>query len=96
MLPEWMNYAHAEQQAAVLVRNLENVDLGWGELIATAQTILSYYQEFPLDKAHLLYDEKQALHLIAAARILDSASQQIVDIPADHKYGPCDVCFGGF
>lgn len=85
MLPSWLNYNFAEQQAAILTRGLNNGEVSWGQLIATAETILSYYQELHLSDANVLYNQELAAPLIAAARILDSASQPTTDIPSEHK-----------
>jgi hypothetical protein len=46
---------------------------------------MGFYQEFPLDGLRSLYEEGNALSLIAAARILDAASQSHVDIKEDER-----------
>jgi helicase len=68
----------------------------WGELIAAAQAVIDHYEEFPAADIRSLYEEKSAIPLIAAARILDSASKA-ADIPdADrHKLAiAATVAFG--
>src|ERR1051325_6110277 len=75
MLPIWLDYKNSENTAAVMFRGLRGLSASWGELVATAQTVLSYYQDIPLPETESLYDEENALPLIAASRILDAASQ---------------------
>jgi helicase len=84
-LPDGLDYHYAEQQAVSLMRGLSNVETGWGELIAIAETIMSCYQEFPVNQTHFLYKHETALPLISAARIFDSASQPVTDIASEHK-----------
>lgn len=75
MLPSWLDYSFSENIAASMFRGLRGPVASWGELIAAAQAILSYYQDVPGSQTESLYDEQEALPLIAAARILDAASQ---------------------
>jgi len=82
MLPEWLNVAADENAAAAKVRQLRARAVSWGELIAGAQSIIGVYQDYPVKKIFELYNEEEALDLIAAARIMDSASQ------ADEIEGP--------
>jgi hypothetical protein len=74
MLPEWLDAAANENAAAAKLRHLRGRDGAWGELIAAAQAIIGVYQDFP-GNVSTLYDENAAIDLIAAARIMDSASQ---------------------
>jgi hypothetical protein len=85
MLPEWLNIAACENAAAVKVRELRGRDGVWGELIAAAQTVIDHYEDFSASEVHSLYDEKNAIPLIGAARILDSASQA-TEIPDDDRH----------
>ena len=74
-LPGWLNPALSENTAAAMLRNLEGLSSSWGQLIASAQAIVTIFQDFPLDRADALDQEEHARPLVAAARILDSASQ---------------------
>src|SRR5437764_416402 len=86
MFPEWLDPALSENTAAAMLRGLNSLTANWGELIATAQTILGYYQEIPLDRVHTLYDDASAQALTAAARILDTASQSLTELPEEHRH----------
>ena len=68
-----------------MLRGLNSLSANWGELIASAQTIMGYYQEMPLDRVSSLYDEANAQALTAAARILDTASQSSTELPEEHR-----------
>jgi helicase len=87
LLPDWINYRQSENTAAALARGLVQRPASWGELIATAQAIIGFYQE---DEAWaqgttVLYDEQAALPLIAAARVLDSAARETTDLPENER-----------
>ena len=86
-LPEWLDVAASENMAARLFRNLRGPVTNWGELIAAAQVTVSHYQEYPFDRAKELYDESDALPLVAAARILDSAARKPSGIAAEERAG---------
>lgn len=76
MLPEWLDYAFGENVAASMFRGLQGRTASWGELIATAQTVVGYYQDdLSSDTITSYYDQQNILPLIAASRILDTASQ---------------------
>ncbi len=76
MLPDWLDYSFSENAATAMFRGLRGLTANWGELIATAQTVMSIYQDNLASEAvERLYDEKHAQPLIAASRILDTASQ---------------------
>src|SRR5262245_27272787 len=80
MLPDWLDVPGNENAAAAKVRYLRGQSETWGDLIAGAQATIGFYQDYPLDKVRALYDEGTAVPLIAAARILDPASQSATDI----------------
>lgn len=73
--------------AARLFRSLKGPVTNWGELIAAAQVTVSHYQEYPFHRARELYNERDALPLIAAARILDCAARESSDIPREERAG---------
>ena len=72
--PEWPNYVFSEKTTMSLVRGLRGMSGEWGKFIATAQAVIGYFQDVPRNDAARLYDEDKVLPLIAASRILDSAS----------------------
>lgn len=80
--PAWLQFAEDENTAAAMVRRVARLPKEWGELIAAAQTIVSYEQDRgePSAIAPLRYAEDEALPLTASARILDSASQRSVGL----------------
>lgn len=80
MLPDWLDVPGNENAAAAKVRQLRGGSGTWGELIAGAQATIGFYQDYPVENIRALYDEETAVPLIAAARILDSASQSATDI----------------
>ncbi len=59
----------------------------WGELIASAQAVMGEFQDRLDDAPEQLHDEQEALSLIAAARILDAASQPPAGLPEAHRGG---------
>jgi helicase len=71
---QFTELAFAENSAARILRGLRDGHVGWGELLARAQQAIGIFQEFPLQRARELLTEQNALSLIAAARILDTAS----------------------
>jgi len=75
MLPEWLDIAASENTAAAKVRDLRGREGVWGELIAAAQAVIDSYEDFPIAEIRSLYEEKAAVPLIGAARILDAASK---------------------
>ncbi len=75
LVPEWLDYASDEHKAVAMFRGLQGLSGNWGELIATAQTVMSYYSDMTWDSVDELYDERRVVPLIAAAHILDTASQ---------------------
>jgi hypothetical protein len=84
MLPDWLDIATCEHAAAAKMRVLQGRDGVWGELIASAQAVIDHFEDFTPEQAQLLYEEKAAIPLIGAARILDAASQS-TDVPSDHR-----------
>jgi helicase len=76
MLPEWLDYAFGENIAASMFRGLQGRTASWGELVATAQAVIGYYQDdLTPETINSFYEQERVLPLIAASRILDSASQ---------------------
>jgi len=87
LLPQWLDYALSENTAAAMLRGLQGLSARWGELIATAQAVMGVYQDLPMSHIESLYDEHNILPLIAASRILDTASHASADLPeADRQY----------
>lgn len=84
-LPQWFDYALSENTAAAMLRGLGRLSASWGELIAAAQAVMGLYQDLPSDSAEQLYDEHNALPLIAASRILDAASQRPSALPDEER-----------
>jgi hypothetical protein len=77
-LPQWLDYAFSEHAATAMLRNLSSpLNTSWNELIASAQAVMSVFQEKSEDVTWY-YDEQNANPLVAAARILDSASRAIM------------------
>ena len=78
-----LDYITSERAAAGMARGLDRPQGSWGELIATAQAIVGLFQEYtpgidgPLS---IFYNQESIAPLIAAARILDSASQPMSGI----------------
>ncbi len=85
MLPEWLDYASSEYAAAAMFRELRGLSGDWGELIATAQTVMSTYQDLTRESVDRWYSEEQVLPLIAASRILDLASQHSAELTPDER-----------
>ena len=86
MVPNWLDIAACENIAAVKVRGLRGRDGVWGELIAAAQAArIDQFEDLPVSMVRSLYDEKAAVPLIAAARILDAASKA-GDVPAGDRH----------
>src|SRR5262249_5407998 len=75
MLPVWLDAAADENAALAKLRQLRGRGVSWGELIAGAQAIIGIYQEYSARQIERLYDEDRSLDLVAAARIMDAASQ---------------------
>lgn len=87
-LPDWLNYSLSENAATVMFRGLRGISANWGELIATAQSTMSIYQDRrDPELVERLYDynSTSALPLVAASRILDSASQAPAGLPEEHR-----------
>ena len=96
MLPEWLDVAKSENTAAAKLRELRGREGVWGELIAAAQTVIDYFEDYPASKIRSLYDEETAIPLIGAARILDSASKSS-EVPETDQLGlaiTATVAFG--
>ncbi len=85
MLPEWLDYAGGENVATAMFRGLRTTPAPWGELIASAQAVMGLFQDDLSGDLARLYEEQTALPLIAAARILDAASQPPAGLPAEHR-----------
>jgi helicase len=84
-LPPWLDYALSENTAAAMFRGLQELSAPWGELIAAAQAVTGVYQDLAVGSAEQLYDEHDALPLIAASRILDAASQHPSGLPDEDR-----------
>jgi helicase len=96
-LPNWLDFAGSENAAAAMYRGLRGPSASWGELIATAQAIMGVYQDLEPGTVEGLYDERNILPLIAAARILDTAAQPLAGLKRheQHKLAlAAAVCFG--
>lgn len=89
ILPAWLDLAFGENVAARMFRGLQGPVVSWGEIIASAQATMGFYQEYPEGELTDLYAEPRARPLVAAARILDSASQPQSGIaePERHHLG---------
>ena len=44
-LPDWLDYVRSENTATAMFRGLRGISANWGELIATAQSTMSIYQD---------------------------------------------------
>lgn len=75
MVPERIDFAEAENTATSVLRGLRGLTGSWGELAAIAQAVLSHYQELQPQVQICCYEEEGYAPLVAAARMLDSASQ---------------------
>jgi len=84
-LPTWLDFASRENAAASSLRSLSAPSFGWGTLIASAQAVVARYQGVAASETSRLLREENALALIAAARILDTASQSQIQLPAEHR-----------
>lgn len=84
-LPHWLDYALSENTAAAMFRGLQGLSARWGELIAAAQAVMGIYQDLTTGSVERLYDEQNALPLIAASRILDAASQRPSGLPDEDR-----------
>ena len=83
-LPNWLDYSFSENAATAMFRGLRGMSTSWGELIATAQSTMSIYQDrrIPEMVERLYdYDATSTLPLVAASRILDIASQPPAGLP---------------
>lgn len=77
-LPDFIDFAEAESEAAALARGLNTRTRGWDGLISIAQTILTYFQDLPdhdISYHERLLDYDYMAPVIAAARIFDAAAQ---------------------
>ena len=99
-LPDLLDYVRSENTATAMFRGLRGISANWGELIATAQSTMSIYQDrrIPEMVERLYdYDSTSTLPLVAASRILDSASQTPAGLPEEDRadLGLCAaVAFG--
>lgn len=99
-LPDWLDYSRSENAATAMFRGLRGISASWGELVATAQSIMSIYQDrrIPEMVERLYdYDSSSTLPLVAASRILDAASQPSAGLPEEDRtdLGLCAaVAFG--
>lgn len=87
-VPEWLDYSFSENAATAMLHGLRGISASWGQLIATAQTTMSIYQDRRnREMVERLYDYNSTytLPLIAASRILDAASQLLSGIPEEHR-----------
>ena len=84
MLPEWLDYAGGENVATAMFRGLRTTPWPWGELIASAQAVMGLFQD---DLSGDLRGSTKSRRRfpIAAARILDAASQPPAGLPAEHR-----------
>ncbi len=74
--PSGIDVNLAENVAATTIRRLVGVTLGWGEMVATAQAVLSHADDLTPEAWSSLLDVDAAAPLIAAARVLDAASDK--------------------
>lgn len=84
-LTEPIDYALAENAAAIAIRQLSGERRGWGELVAIAQKILSHADDVPRDDLSDLRDYTAAAALTAAARVLDAASDPRSELPGSDR-----------
>lgn len=83
-ISSWIRPYEADRAAAAMIRELGGASSDWGTLIATAQSILSAFQDHE-GSATELYDLEAVSPLIAAGRVLDSASRELSHLPADER-----------
>ena len=70
----------AENACAAMARGLKVSPMSWGHLIAIAQKEMGRFQQRQtLAKSHNLHGGLEALHLTAAARILHTASNAVLE-----------------
>lgn len=79
-IPQFIDFVNAENAAAGMSRGLTERTDNWGQLVAIAQRILAAVQDEHLRagqayKASRLLDQHYGAAVVAAARILDSASR---------------------
>lgn len=83
-LPDYVDFISAENDSAKIIRNLEGSHASWEHLVAVAQKILNEIQNElwrlgdSFDPSYFYLSENNA-PLIAAARILDAASENESD-----------------
>ena len=85
MLPRWIDPSNDEKLAAAIIRGPVSDYSPWGKLIASAQATMSLFYEHFIDSPAELYDEANAVPLIAASRVLDSAAQPFSGVPDEHR-----------
>ena len=72
-LPSWVDYELAEQAAAVMTRSLSGTTAAWGELLATAQTVLARRLDTIDAEPTASYGFDDWRDIVCASRILDLA-----------------------
>lgn len=96
-LPGWVDFVLAERESSAVLRKMDNVVGNWSSSIAIAQACMAFYQDLEEEEVHTLTDEKLAAPLIAASRVLDSASQKLIGLPSEHQLSlaiTAAVCYG--
>ncbi|MGE4179684.1 MAG: DEAD/DEAH box helicase, partial [Limisphaerales bacterium] len=73
-LPSWLGIVHAENVVFADKRAEVQVGERWNAHVNAAQLVLGFIQDLPPEELPALYDSRSAAPMIAAARILDSAS----------------------
>ena len=86
MLPSSLDFG-ATKRCRGLVPEPAPASAKWGKLIASAQAVMGEFQDRLDNAPEQLHDEQEALSLIAAARILDAASQPPAGLPKAHRGG---------
>lgn len=73
-VPEFLDFAAAENEATALARQLNTHTRGWEGLLAIAQALMTRFQDLPSQETDLaddLWDYSSASPIVAAARIFD-------------------------
>jgi hypothetical protein len=87
-IPEFIDFADAENEATALGRGLSIATRGWGELLAVAQAVMMHFQDIPdLEASEFasLTDYKVVAPLVGAARIFDTMAKFAPELTAKDR-----------
>lgn len=83
--PPGVDFALAENVALTTIRQLAGIPLGWGEMLASSQTVISHTDDRAFGDPVGLFDQSTAAPVIAAARILDAAADPRSHLAEDER-----------